>query len=162
MLSGDEVIMEKILILYASQTGMTMGIATDLHGLLMQELPNYQFDLVNVRDIEPAALADYRLIIFGGSTWDHGISSPDGEEFLARLTDDRPDLSHCHFALLGIGDSAYPEFCGALPLMEADIKFCNGNVDPDFFTIDGFADKEVMSNLTVWAKNFLNKYHTNS
>ncbi len=152
--------MQKILILYASQTGMTMDIATILHGRLVEAMPTNQFDLQNVRDIEPQQLTEYPLVVFGGSTWDHGINSPDGEEFLERLVNTKPDLSANQFALFGVGDSAYPEFCAALPLMQADIETCGGHVDKDFFTIDGFANEAIMTDLIAWATQFIEKQST--
>lgn len=148
--------MRNILILYASQTGMTADIAASLMKLLTERLNEDQFTLQDVRDTNVNELHQYKQVIIGASTWDHGIPAPDGEEFLSRLITARPDLSDSHFALFGLGDSAYPEFCGALPLIQADIERCQGKVWPEFFTIDGFADQQIMESLVNWSIEFLN------
>lgn len=149
--------MKKVLILYASQTGMTADVAARLRDHLTKKLPEYQVVLMSVRDMAVDKLINYPLILFGSSTWDHGIPAPDGEEFLSRLVATMPDLSDNSFALFGLGDSAYSEFCGALPLMQADIQRCYGVVYPEFFTIDGFANEATMTELVKWALNFISE-----
>jgi flavodoxin I len=150
--------MKKILIIYASQTGVTADIATTLHQRLIEKLPETELRLESVRDIAPEVLLEYPIVLFGSSTWDHGIPAPDGEEFLQKLTMAKPDLSAINFALFGIGDSAYPAFCEALPLMQSDIELCQGKVDPNFFTIDGFADNQIMDDLVAWSMQFIEKH----
>lgn len=147
--------MKPILILYASQTGMTADVATALCGQLAEQLPIYRFALKSVREVTIEKLADYSTIILGSSTWDHGIPAPDGEEFLSRLIAAKPDLSTNSYALFGLGDSAYPEFCGALPLIEADLQRFQGRVYPEQFMIDGFATQATMTALVKWATNFI-------
>lgn len=146
---------EKYLILYASLTGTTREISERLHDLLKQDLPEIDLSLSDVRDISPEQLTQYKKVLFGNSTWDHGIPSPDGEEFLERLIMDRPDLSSVTFAQFGIGDSAYPAFCGALPLIKQDLVTCKATVVDNDFLIDGFPGKDEMAKLVEWSKAFL-------
>ncbi len=143
--------MNKYLILYASATGMTQDVATQLHQQLLEKAPDYQFELLNVRDISPEKLTEYSIILFGTSSWDHGIPCPDGEEFMYKVVDQRPDLSNVKFGIFGTGESSYPEFCGALPLVQQDFESCGATTYPTHFTIDGFADRTVIENLTQWA-----------
>lgn len=147
--------MKNVLVLYATLTGVTMDIATTLHDRLKAEMPDDTFTLANVRDLQPGDLAHYPLIIFGNSTWDHGIPSPDGEAFLQDLVIAKPDLSMVKVALFGVGDSAYPEFCGALPLVQGDLERCGATIHTEQFTIDGYPNEAVTQNLVDWAKQFL-------
>lgn len=147
----------KALLLYGTLTGMTGEIAQNLHDRLTTELPHQPVDLKSVREVTPDSLLEYDKIMFGCSTWDHGIPSPDVEEFLSTLMLQKPDYSSLTFALFGLGDSAYELFCGALPLMEEDLKRVKATIDPTQFTMDGFPNEEVMNGLVDWAKNFLTR-----
>lgn len=149
--------MDPIIILYATATGMTQDVATRLQEQISRELPDHQFSLVNVRDITPSQLKEHKLILFGTSSWDHGIPCPDGEAFMHDLIKERPDLTGVSFALFGLGDSAYEEFCGALPLIQEDLEDCGAYVDSTHFTIDGFANQKTIDELVAWATRFLNE-----
>lgn len=147
----------KSLVLYGTLTGMTGEIAQNLYDRLTTELPEAGVELKSVREVTPDGLLEYDKILFGCSTWDHGIPSPDVEEFLSTLMLQKPDYSNLKFALFGLGDSAYEIFCGALPLMQEDLERVKAQVDPNQFTMDGFPDEEVMNNLVQWSKDFLSK-----
>ncbi len=148
--------MKNVLILYASQTGMTMDVAGNLADRLRTQLPEHQFETMSVRDVGLDQLASYPKIILGASTWDHGNPAPDGEEFLANITIQKPDLSGISFALFGLGETAYPEFCGALPLIQEDLETRGATIYSEQFTIDGYPPEATMVELTNWAVTFLN------
>lgn len=147
--------MNTILILYATLTGTTREIANELHARLSAAIPDRSFELASVTEVPIEKIADYRLIIFGNSTWDHGIPSPDGEAFLQELVIQRPDLSNLTVAQFGVGDSAYSEFCGALPLIKHDLELCQAAVYAEDFLIDGYPNEATLKQLTDWAKQVI-------
>lgn len=147
--------MKSILIVYGSLTGTTMEVATTLHEKISAALPELSFELQNIRDVSPSAMQQYDQVVFGTSTWDHGIPCPDVEVFLEDLVTEKPDYSSLNFALFGVGDSAYSEFCGALPLVQADLEQCSGHIYPEQFTIDGYPNDTVMNQLVGWTKQFV-------
>jgi flavodoxin I len=147
--------MKNILVLYASLTGVTQDICTTLSDQLTKELPDHTITLMNIRDVSFDQIREHEKVIFGCSTWDHGNPAPDAEEFLENATLDKPDFSHVTFALLGIGDTAYPEFCGALPIIENDLQICQAKFYDEQFTIDGYPTDQIVANMVEWAKKFI-------
>lgn len=147
--------MKTILILYATLTGTTREIASELHARLTSTTEEVTFELASVREVPIEKLATYKQIIFGNSTWDHGIPSPDGEVFLQELVTKKPDLSGVTVAQFGVGDSAYSEFCGALPLVKSDLETCQATVYAEDFLIDGYPNESTLKELTDWAKRFI-------
>ncbi len=148
--------MEKVLIFYSSQTFNTADAATDLHKQLTQQLPDFEFVLADVKQTSVNDILQYRRVIFGTSTWDDA-HNPDTEEFLQRVDTQKPDFSGVRWALFGLGDSSYPEFCGAVPLVKAAIEPYGATVHDPFFFIDGYPTDPMVAGLTEWAKQYLAK-----
>lgn len=144
----------KILILYGSITGNTEATAAALFESLSNGHPEHSFELLNLNITEPEQLAAYDAVIFGTSTWDEN-SNPDTEDFLIKVETAAPDFAGKAFALFGLGDSAYPIFCGALPLARAVFEKHGGRVFAEFFTIDGFPPEQVLVQLVKWAEKFV-------
>ncbi len=143
----------KILILYGSISGNTEAVATTLYEQLVKGVPDYEFEILDLNSTEPGKILDYDAVIFGSSTWDD-LPNPDTEDFLIRLNSSALDLTGKRFALFGLGDSAYPVFCGALPLAQAEFEKHGGKVESNFFTIDGYPDKAMEAQLYAWAEKF--------
>jgi flavodoxin I len=148
--------MAKILILYCTMTYNTEDAATALHKTLSADLIDMQFDLANARSFEPADLTQYPKVLFGIPTWDDN-TNPDTEDFLHRLDKAGTDLSSVRFALFGLGDSSWPSFCGALPLVREALARHNAKIDNDDFKIDGYPTDPIIAELVAWAKQFLQK-----
>ncbi|BBX02708.1 molybdopterin oxidoreductase [Mycolicibacterium moriokaense] len=94
------------LILWASQTGTAEEFAGKLAAGI--GVPN----LVNMNDIGMADLAA-RDVLVVTSTFGDGGPPDNGADFWNRLNaPDAPTLTGVRFAVLGIGDRAYENFCG--------------------------------------------------
>ncbi|MCW2629590.1 bifunctional nitrate reductase/sulfite reductase flavoprotein subunit alpha [Mycobacterium sp.] len=95
------------LVLWASQTGNAEEFASRLAGRLGGA------QLVNMDDMALAGLAGVRDVLVITSTFGDGGPPDNGAGFWDRLhSADAPALDGIRYAVLGIGDRAYGNFCG--------------------------------------------------
>ena len=98
-------------VLWASQTGN----AEDLAARLVAELAAHgvSAESAAMADIDPAELAGLREVFIVTSTFGDGGPPDNGAEFWDRLrAPDAPALHGLRFAVLGLGDRSYGQFCG--------------------------------------------------
>ncbi len=149
--------MAKPIILYGTLTGNTEEVATKLHEAISKELPDLGLELANVRNFNAAEFVNYNWVIFGTSTWDDGNPNFDTEDFFYKLATIRPNLSANHYAIFGLGDSAYPNYNVAIGQTQEELEQYGGHVEPTTFPIDGFPRETTMVELVAWAKKFLSQ-----
>jgi sulfite reductase (NADPH) flavoprotein alpha-component len=95
------------LVAWASQT----GTAEDFAARLADRLGGSQ--LVNMDDLALSRLADARDVLIVTSTFGDGGPPDNGADFWDRLgAPDAPALDGVRYAVLGIGDRSYANFCG--------------------------------------------------
>jgi len=147
--------MNKILVAYATMTGNTSTVAETIQQHLITKLPEAQVKLLDMADLNPVDLLDYDLVILGSSTWDDGDVNQVAREFLERLNSGETDLAQPKFAIFGLGDSFYPEFCKAADVLKINISEHKGQVVGELLRLDGFPDDEVMKTACEWADTLL-------
>lgn len=99
-------------IFYGSTTGATREIAGRIAGLLKVDAA----DVHNVANTAPSAVADYKTIILGSSTWGSGELQDDWYDFLKGL--EVIDLEGKKIAIFGVGDESMSEtFCNAVGII---------------------------------------------
>lgn len=102
------------LVLWASQTGN----AEDFAARLAERLGEAQ--LVNMNDLPLTDLASAREVLVITSTFGDGGPPDNGATFWDRLeSPDAPALDRIRYAVLGIGDRSYDNFCGHAKSIDA-------------------------------------------
>ena len=102
----------RVLVLSASQTGNARGVAESLHAKLKNA--GVEAVLSSAGDFKSKTLPDEDIVLLVTST--HGEGEPPEEALpLYKFVFGKkaPDLGKLTFAVLGLGDSSYPNFCQA-------------------------------------------------
>ncbi|UII57551.1 flavodoxin [Cytobacillus spongiae] len=129
----------KIGVVYASMSGNTEAIAD----IITEELKarKYEVELVDMLSVQsPKDFLNYDLTFLGMYTWGDGDYPDECLDIMEELEDF--DLEQQPFALFGSGDTSYPDFCGALDLLDTLIKAQGGITFVDPLRIEFNPDPE--------------------
>lgn len=138
---------DRIVIGYGSESGNARGLVQRvLHlpflqpfELAVQELNALMLDTLTSRD---------RLIIVSSSFGD-GEPPANAEYFIERIAN-TPALHHLRYAIFGLGDTAYPTFCGFTKAIDAALLA--GNAVPFINRVDADTDFEAF--FETWCTAF--------
>jgi flavodoxin len=127
-----------ILITYATNSGGTLTaiqlVADHLnksgHTATLQDAKNTTADQVLAAE----------AVVFASPSWDYenqeGQPHEDFFPLMGALTD--KTANNKPFAILGLGDSSYSHFCGAVPILETLVQKMGGKLIVPSLKIDGF------------------------
>ncbi|WP_427838496.1 assimilatory sulfite reductase (NADPH) flavoprotein subunit [Actinobacillus pleuropneumoniae] len=102
----------KVTVLSASQTGNAKSVADKLAERLTAEGVNVV--RTSLKDYKEKNIADEQLVLLVTSTQGEGEAPEEGVVLLKLLNGKKaPKLDRLQFAVLGLGDSSYPNFCQA-------------------------------------------------
>ena len=101
-----------VTVLSASQTGHAREVADKLHAALAEQGINAK--RISAADYKPKTIADEQVLLLVTSTQGEG-EPPEEALSLHRLLFGKkaPPLPALRFAVCGLGDSSYPDFCQA-------------------------------------------------
>ena len=143
---------EPLLILFGSQTGTAEGLAKKV--AKESQLRGFLPKVLALNDYEAANLPAASKAVIISSTWGDGEPPDNAVNFWSWLNADfAPRLENLNFAVLGLGDKNYSDFCGAskkfddrLATLGAKRLVPRGECDADYETaakawIDGLWGK---------------------
>jgi sulfite reductase (NADPH) flavoprotein alpha-component len=143
---------EPLTILFGSQTGSAEGLAKKF--AKDAEKRGFAPKILALNDHEQAGLATGGKAVIISSTWGDGEPPDNAVNFWSWINaDSAPRLENLHFAVLGLGDKNYSDFCGAskkfdlrLEALGAKRLAPRGECDVDYEApaatwIDGLWDK---------------------
>lgn len=131
----------KILILYATYSSGTSTAAQAVSEILSKD---NDVTLKEANTVGPDDLQGYDLIILASPSWEY---VKDGErkdgyphqyfvDFIEKMQDKK--MEGQKFAVLGLGSTNYPKFCGAVVHLEKLVADLGGNLIIPSQKIDGF------------------------
>ncbi len=97
-------------ILFGTQSGNARNLAHVIsEGLSSSEIENEVFDM---GEVDPSEIFSFKNILIVTSTYGDGEAPDNASEWYSFVKHEEDlNLSHLHYAVLGLGDTYYPHFC---------------------------------------------------
>jgi flavodoxin I len=143
----------KTLIIFATYSGGTDAATAIISDTLKTK--GHSVTVKNPPQVSPDEFGNFDLIVLATPTWDmNGNDGQPHEDFfpLMEKTKGKP-FAGKKFAIMGLGDSSYPKFCGSVDVLEAFVKDVQGTLATPSLRIDGFFYNQEThtKNIKEWA-----------
>ncbi len=155
-----------ISIVYATYSGSTMIASQAVADTLTEA--GHNVSLRQVAEIQPSDLEGSEVLILASPSWDfypkpdiklEGQPHADWMTLIGQIKEQPIDLSTTKCAVMGMGDSSYTYFCGAVTHLENLIKNAGGELITESLKIDGFFfnEQENTQKVTDWTQQVAQK-----
>lgn len=148
-----------ILLLYATYSGGTLTASHVLTDSLTSL--GHSVTMQDVHEQEPSVLDNHDLVVLASPSWE--FEGKDGHphvfymEFMKKA--EEKTMPGAKFAVMGLGDTAYPNFCGVVKHLEEFTDKLQAQRIVDSLRIDGyfFNEEEHNKRIEEWAKQVSEK-----
>ena len=150
-----------ILLLYATNSGGTQQASQIVASLLQEK--GHTVSMKNPKESNAEEVSSAGFVLFASPSWDYqdkeGQPHEDFFELLQSLVG--KTLEEKPFAILGLGDSSYAHFCGAVDEFEKVVQNIKGKLVVPSLKIDGYYLHTDESNQAVkdWTSKLLAAIH---
>lgn len=145
-----------ILLLYATYSGSTMTASQVLSDALTEL--GHTVDMQLVSEFDKSLISSAQALILASPSWDYngkqGMPHEDFESCVSQCSE-QVKLDGKPFAVMGLGDSNYTHFCGAVTHLKKFAEDMGGKMIVDPLKIDQFyIDEETHTqSIKDWASN---------
>ena len=130
--SGADTAQDKILLVFASQSGYAERIALNTAAALQKA--GLQVDLRSVGSTGLEQLRHYGRVLFVASTFGDGEPPDSARGFTRQLIQQPASLAHVRYGVLALGDRHYSHFCGYGHTLDYHLQ--TQGAQPEFATIE--------------------------
>ena len=146
-----------ILLLYATNSGGTQQASQMVASQLQEK--GHTVSMKNPKESKTDEIAGADLVIFASPSWDYqDKEGQPHEDFFPLLQSfEGKTMDGKSFAILGLGDSSYAHFCGAVEEFEKVVQNLKGKLVVGSLKIDGYYLHMDESNQAVkdWTEKLL-------
>mgnify|MGYP003576581494 FL=1 len=152
MLEG-ELIMSKIIIIFASMSGNTEEMANTIaEGIT--EISDVSIEKIDIMDgPEASMLEDYDGIILGADTWGDGELPDDFLDFYEDMN--HIDLNGKKAAVFGSCDSSYPQYGAAVDILTEKLREQGAVIVLEGLKVELTPDDEDIKNCQKFGREFI-------
>ncbi len=140
----------KVIIIFASFVGNTETMAEYLKATLQSS--GHQVESKDVVFATPNELLNHEVILLGSPTYEPRMIHDDMLDFYDDLQ--KLDLSGKKAAAFGPGDTAWPDYCTAVEMLEDRLKECKAEIISPCLMVDGVVE-EAQASIQTWAKSLI-------
>lgn len=148
----------KVLIIYATNSGGTF-IASEVVREIFQNR-GHRVTILPALEADPDEMARHDLVILGSCSWEYHDEGKrlDGQlqEHFMKFRERAAGKTYpgIQFAVFGLGDSTYSNFCGSIKHLEGFVRELQGSLVGKPLCIDGFFyhQQENIDIICSWAK----------
>lgn len=145
----------RILVTYATNSSSTKTVSNIISEILVKN--THTVTHKDIREIANEELPKYDLLIFGSPSWNYNKLEGQPHEFFTKFMTENADLHlpEKKFAIFGLGDTAYMNFCGAVIHLEEFVAKIGGVLMAPSLKIDGFYfhENENRDKVISWTQN---------
>lgn len=107
-------------IIFGTMTGNAEDLANRLGERCNDE--GYAYSLTSAEDWALDRFEAVKRVILIFSTWGDGEPPDDAIDFCENLYDQKAKVSHLEYAVIGLGDTSYDDFCGCARRLDEALK----------------------------------------
>ncbi len=148
--------MDGAVILVGTETGTAEDVADELAEALGDA--GIEAGVRDMEDVGPDVIDGSRAVVICTATHGDGELPDNSVEFYEAIEDEGLDLSGVVFAVLGLGDSAYADFCEAGRIWSRFLTGLGATEVVERYEIDGYPEDDDLEGAREWVAEAADKF----